>query len=256
MHLDRLSSLLTHFGIRAKRSETPDDSNLFIIGDPQQQSLDSLVLYFSGKNVSRQHSEAVAYARVDMGGSQNPLLTILPSKVEIDLREESPVKTIAHLIAAEASSPRCGGQFALDRLCDLLVVHILRARIVNNQTEAGVFSGLAHPKLKHVVVAIHDNPGKNWKIDDFLEIAGMSRTNFMSTFQKTLGKSPMAYLKLWRMTAARNSLLKGERVKEVARRYGYGSGDAFCRAFSATYGMAPTQLPTQAPTQPTAQTIN
>ncbi|WP_179957712.1 AraC family transcriptional regulator [Exilibacterium tricleocarpae] len=221
---------------------TYKDSNLFIFGNAEKNQLHKLILYVDAAPVSSESTAALVYARVDMGGTQNPLLQIMPKTVEIELNKDDPVKTVANLIALEASMSRCGGQFALDRLCDLLVVNILRNRLESNQTEPGIFAGLAHPKLRHVVVAIHDDPGRPWKVDDFVELAGMSRSQFMATFQRTLGKSPMAYLKLWRMTAARNSLLKGGRVKEVARRFGYGSGDAFCRAFVATYGRPPTQL--------------
>ena len=88
----------------------------------------------------------------------------------------------------------------------------------------------------------HDEPGRDWKIDDFLDLAGMSRSQFMSEFQSIVGKTPIAYLKQWRMVLARVALIRGDRVKEVARKFGYSSGDAFCRAFVGVYGIAPTKL--------------
>ena len=239
-HLDRLSSLLRHFQVRSQRMDSTNGSNLFIT--QRNGNLDKLLLYIDTTLIPEEINDAVAYAQVDFGSKVNPLHQIIPKFLDIDLHKESEVKTIAKLIAVEAKGPRCGGKFALDRLCDLLVVTTLRHRIEQDNLEPGIFAGLAHPKLRHVVVAIHDNPGHLWQIEDFVDLACMSRSQFMSTFQKVLGTSPIAYLKLWRMTAARAAILNGMRIKETAKQYGYGSGDSFCRAFVATYGIPPTKV--------------
>ncbi|WP_158657971.1 AraC family transcriptional regulator [Agarilytica rhodophyticola] len=186
--------------------------------------------------------KALAFAKVDLGGEQSPIYTAMPPCIEIDLKQESNLKTIAHLIVCESLRPRCGGQFALDRLCDLMVVNILRTRIAQQIQEPGMFAGLAHAKLRRVMVAMHDHPERNWRVEDFAELATMSRSQFMAEFRAVVGKTPKMYLKEWRMTLARIAIARGDRIKEIAKRFGYSSGDAFCRAFTDTYGVAPSKL--------------
>jgi len=239
-HLDRLSNLISHFEIHAERLPSADNSNLVLTGG--EDGLNKLFLYLRACPDVLDQTDAVVHARVDIGGEDNPLFQVLPCKIVVDMKEESDIRIIAELIVKETSAPRCGGGFALDRLCELLVVNLLRHRIEQQSAEPGLFAGLAHPKLSHVIVAMHDSPGRQWQIDDFLQIAGMSRSQFMAEFQTVIGRAPIAYLKHWRMILARIAVLKGDRIKEIAHRYGYGSGDAFCRAFVGEYGVSPTKM--------------
>jgi AraC-like DNA-binding protein len=52
----------------------------------------------------------------------------------------------------------------------------------------------------------------------------------------------MAYLRHWRLTVAHQDLVRGDRVEQVARRYGYGSGEGFSRAFRARFGVNPVAM--------------
>jgi AraC-like DNA-binding protein len=89
---------------------------------------------------------------------------------------------------------------------------------------------------------MHDNPGRNWQASDLADLAGMSRAAFMRSFRTTVGETPISYLRHWRLDRAREALLRGERVGQVARTYGYGSPDAFSRAFQAAEGVLPSDV--------------
>ncbi len=238
-HLDRLSSLISHFEIAARSPVLLRESNLVITGD--DDVLRELVLFPVGPSSRSDTASVVAHAHVDIGGEANPLFHALPEKLKVDLTADAQIRTIAELIVREISETRCGGRFALDRLCELLVVTLLRNRIEHRGSETGLFAGLAHPKLSRVMVAMHDAPGRRWQIDDFVQIAAMSRSQFISEFQSVVGKTPMAYLKQWRLMLARIAIMKGQRINKVARQYGYGSGDAFSRAFTRAYGVSPSK---------------
>ncbi len=261
-HLDRLSSLISHFDIHACPHVALEESNFFLLGGVSsdgEAGLDDigssnqavrLVLFLkkSEKGVSYISELGGSKARIlvhggmDIGGNENPLFYALPDFIDVDLQKHQSINGVANLIAQEMGRERCGGRFALDRLSELLVVHLLRYTIEHEGAEAGLFAGLAHPKLSSVLVAMHDNPGKQWQVEDFSLLAGMSRSHFIAEFQTVVGQTPIAYLKQWRMVLARNSLLKGERVNSVARKFGYRSADAFCRAFMQIYGMAPSKV--------------
>lgn len=239
-HLDRLSSLVSHFEVRANAPGTQLSPNLVIAGI--EDELKTLWLCFVHGQRLVERESWICSTRLDYGGQANPVLDALPDEIQITLDEHPELAAVASLIATELKAPRCGSQFALDRLCELLLVSVLRRQIETRRSDTGVLAGLADQNLGPVLVAIHDDPGRQWRLDDFVDLSGMSRSQFMSSFQDTVGKSPIAYLKGWRMTLARNALIKGERVKEIARRFGYGSGDAFTRAFTSTFGIPPTRL--------------
>lgn len=243
-HLDRLSSLITHFEISASQPQELSESNLLVTGDTRGPT--GLVLYINGSETSCASQNVLQHLKVEMGGDANPLLQALPARLHVDLETRPEIRSIVQMILRETEKPRCGGRFALDRLCELLVVSLLRQRIEELRDEPGMFAGLSHPRLSPVMVAMHDNPGQNWQLDDFLPLAGMSRSQFVVEFQATVGSTPIAYLKQWRMVLARIAILRGDRVNEVARKFGYASGDAFCRAFVKTYGMAPTRMRSRA----------
>ena len=237
---DRLSSLISHFEVTATNEPEVERCSLFIL--EEEGVLSKLIWYLQPHGMDVFPAQCVAAMTLDVGGNENPLFYALPDKLDVELNEGAELFDIAGIIVREIQNHRCGGQFALSRLSELLVLSLLRFRIENNQAQTGLFAGLAHPRLSAVMVAIHDEPGRDWKIDDFLDLAGMSRSQFMSEFQMVVGKTPIAYLKQWRMVLARIALVKGDRVKEVARKFGYSSGDAFCRAFVGAYGIAPTKL--------------
>jgi transcriptional regulator GlxA family with amidase domain len=106
--------------------------------------------------------------------------------------------------------------------------------------DAGMLAGLAHPRLHVSLVAMHDDPGKNWKAADLASIAQMSRSQFISTFPKTVGQSPIAYLNAWRLSLGRAELGAGRSVKSVAAIVGFGSAAAFSRAYSRKFGSCPS----------------
>ena len=238
--LDRLSSLLKSVELHFHEVCDKKESNLFILGGPGEP--ETLIFLCDPDRKVSVPDDLLAHAKVDMDDSVMPWLKMMPSHISIDLTTGSDIKHIASLIVKEMTDKRCGGQFALGRLYDLLVVSLLRHSIENHEVPIGVLAGLAHPRLSRVLVAIHDFPGKRWCIEDFVYLAGMSRSQFMRVFQNILGGSPMVYLKLWRMTAARSAIRRGDSIKVVAARLGYRSSDAFSRMFASTYGILPSQL--------------
>lgn len=239
-HLDRLSSLLSQFKITCARGATFEESNLFIFG--KNSKAEKLNLYIDSKPPTAMFSDVIAFAHVDIGGVNSPLNKAIPPLTEIELKNDTELKTITDLLVLEVLEDRCGGQFTVDRLCELVVVNILRDRISNETFQPGMFAGLAHLKLRYAIVAMHDSPEKIWRVEDFADIAAMSRSQFMAEFQHVVGLTPMVYLKRWRMTLARVEVLKGKRVKEIAQRFGYNSSEAFCRAFISIYGIAPSKM--------------
>lgn len=137
------------------------------------------------------------------------------------------------LSVAEAEAPRCGADHLLKGYVQTFVVHLMRQAIEEQTVSSGVLAGLADPRLARVLVALHEQPSKPWKVEAMAELAGMSRSAFMARFTEVLGEAPATYLRRFRMERARAELDAGGRVGVIARRYGYASPDAFTRAMKA-----------------------
>lgn len=147
---------------------------------------------------------------------------------------DHPLRPLIDLALAEVSRPRCGTATLMQGYVQAIIVHILRNAIERGMVTSGVLGGLADPRLSRVLVALHDDPAHDWSVETMATLAGMSRSAFMARFAKVLGMPPASYLRQFRMTRARQDLATGEKTRTVARRYGYGSTEAFARALRAT----------------------
>lgn len=233
---DRLSSFFAAFDVAAEQA-MPEAANLLLLG--QAGELRSLVFLPHAPAAANPGEEVLAAVSIDFGGPANPLIAALPDRVELAFEAAPAMRAVADLLATEASARRCGRQIALDNLCRLLLLLLLRHMIDEGSARPGLLAGLSHPQLFPALVAMQEAPAHGWSVDELAAIAGMSRTRFMALFPRVLGTTPMAHLAHWRMVLARRELERGSRVKLVARRIGYSSAAAFSRAYQRTFGEPP-----------------
>lgn len=139
---------------------------------------------------------------------------------------------IAALISQEASAPRCGHPALLRHAGDILFIALLRQQIEHPEKSGELFRALADPKLAKALVAMHENPAADWRLETLAERAGMSRTAFANGFRLALGQPPGAYLTRLRLSLAKSQLKKGKSLKETARNSGYASASALSRALA------------------------
>jgi len=141
----------------------------------------------------------------------------------------------------EAFSGQCGRQAVLDRLCEVLMIRLLRYCIDKGLTQGGTLAGLADPRLAKALTAIQDNPALEWSLTSMAELAGMSRARFAVKFREVTGETPADYLASWRIMTAQRLLKRGQQLKTVAYDVGYGSASALARAFVRKLGHSPTE---------------
>lgn len=84
--------------------------------------------------------------------------------------------------------------------------------------------------------------------DAGLDVAALARVvptsehHFRRVFSALAGMPLSEYVRRRRLTVAAAEVVEGRRsVLDVAVRYGYGSGDAFARAFKAMHGISPVE---------------
>jgi AraC-like DNA-binding protein len=197
-----------------------------------------LVLAVRGPQVE---PRAVLSADVSFGGQGNPLLSTLPDVLRVPVCASNPaLQATVRAFQAEAAAARCGRRHALDRLGEVMALMALRAAIEEGASRPCLLAGLAHPQLHRVLVGLHEAPARPWTIEAMAQIAGMSRSGFLTAFSRVVGTTPMAYLTRWRLQFGQRALHKGgATVKAVARLTGFGSAEAFSRAYSREFGHAP-----------------
>ncbi|WP_425086738.1 AraC family transcriptional regulator [Stappia sp.] len=251
--LDRLSALIDRFRIEATvvpaveagiapAAETPG-ANLFLLMGPAGRPANDVrggCLVFRPRSGGGRPAGAIAVAaHVDLGGDVAPFALALPEEVRIALCDAPALAAVAEVLLDEVMRPRCGGQAILDRLCEIVVVRLLRHAIEQGGADSGLIAGLAHPQLAAALVAMHEAPGRAWRLEDLAAVSGMSRTAFATGFRDVVGRTPGAYLHDWRMSVARQEIARGVPLKAIASRVGFSSAAAFSRAYSRAYGHAP-----------------
>lgn len=178
---------------------------------------------------------------IDFGdGLENPVVQVMPGLIPVELEGNAHLSAILNLLFEEAFSPACGRQAALDRICELLVIQLLRISMNESPTQIGLLAGLADSRLSKALTCIHKEPAQSWSLESLAGIAGMSRASFAVKFRDTLGMTPGEYLSHWRLGIAKTLLKKGKPVSLVSDEIGYSSPAAFTRAFAGRFGQTPT----------------
>jgi AraC family transcriptional regulator len=80
-------------------------------------------------------------------------------------------------------------------------------------------------------------------LDDIAKIAGLSRFALTRAFRAATGYTVLAYVRARRMSEAAKSLQRGTpSILDVALSVGYGSHEAFSRAFRSHFGCTPAEV--------------
>jgi AraC-like DNA-binding protein len=173
------------------------------------------------------------------GGSANPIAAALPPFVCLPLKRLQGSEAVLELLFSEALATNCGRQAMLDRLFEVVLIQVLRQLMESKQTQVGMLAGLAHPKLRLAIIKMHEEPQKEWSLEELASVCGMSRSAFANGFRDAVGVTPGGYLQKWRVGLAQRALLQGKSLKLIAQDVGYGSEAALSRAFKAQSGLSP-----------------
>lgn len=183
----------------------------------------------------------------------NPLFDMLPPILQIkhDDKARQTLNPIIQLLLQESQQQRCGQETVLDRLGEVLLVHVLRFLMANQKVETGVLAGLSDIRLARAITAIHREPKQRWSTESLAALAGMSRTAFNLHFRETVGCPPGEYLNQWRMRLACRLLETSTAlISHIVDQLGYQSETAFFRAFRKRIGISPRQYRLQSNTIP------
>ncbi|MCR1897514.1 AraC family transcriptional regulator [Irregularibacter muris] len=97
-------------------------------------------------------------------------------------------------------------------------------------------------ELNHVIDYIEDHLTDDLSFKTISEYAGVSDYHFRKIFFYLSGLTLSEYIKNRRLSEASMDLLHGERITDVALKYGYQSIDGFTRAFKKWSGFLPSDI--------------
>lgn len=82
--------------------------------------------------------------------------------------------------------------------------------------------------------------GEPWNLESLSSIAGMSRTSYVTLFNKLMNSTPLGYITQWRMQIARQQLVESNQaIIKIAESTGYQSEAAFSRVFKKHFKVTP-----------------
>lgn len=174
--------------------------------------------------------------------AQRFLLAPLPDVLVMPAGGEHTPKIVPSIVSIMWEEVRGNEQplsLTLNKLADVLVVQVLRFAVRQGLVTSGVFAALADPHLRRAVLEVVRAPEEAWSVESLAHKALMSRSAFASRFQSIVGRTPLDFLRDWRMQLALGLLRNGRSVAEVAAATGYDTEASFAKAFKRTIGIGP-----------------
>ncbi len=190
-----------------------------------------------------------ATVRFGIAGA-SPVVGALPPLVIVRLADSPLLAALSGLITVEMRSEQPGRQAALNRLCELSVVTVLRFCLDHGLASGGALAGLADARLSKALEAMYLRPEREWSLDELAGLSGMSRARFATRFREAVQATPGEHLAACRVAKAQQLLRQGDRLKSVAEAVGYASASALTRAFTRVVGTAPAQWMSMAGREP------
>ena len=138
------------------------------------------------------------------------LVEVLPDVIRVaasDPLQAEWTQATLRLMAAEARELRPGGEAAMTRLADVLVIQALRAWLdADPAARTGWLGALRDPDLGGAIAAVHRDPARTWSVAALAHGAAMSRSAFAARFAELVGEPPMQYVTRVRMQLAHDAL--------------------------------------------------
>ncbi|WP_166788010.1 AraC family transcriptional regulator [Cryobacterium adonitolivorans] len=164
----------------------------------------------------------------------------LPTVAIFTETEVDPV--LLGLLERELTRPGLGQESALDRVLDLLLLHLLRVCVQRAEFPVPSWAaGTNDPLVARALALLHADPAAPWTVAELARRAHVSRANMAARFQTVVGQPPMTYLTNWRLALAADRLASSSATTAlIAAEVGYSNAFTFSAAFTRVYGTSPT----------------
>lgn len=169
------------------------------------------------------------------------VLQIMPDYIHLPANQQSGrLAPLVALIQEEAALRQPGYQAAISRLSDVVVLHLLRQVLTDENISQGLLAALQDTALRRVVLAVMDKPEANWTVDNMAELAYLSKSAFAERCHKIMGMTAKSLLDQLRLQKSSYLLIHTEQsLDRIAEQVGYQSATAFIRFFKQQHGILP-----------------
>ncbi|CAI8985554.1 MULTISPECIES: AraC family transcriptional regulator [Pseudomonas] len=267
--MDRLSTLLSHFGVNAGTFHSGTFCGVSAYGgdqvcghvhllqagelllkpgnDPEVSLNEPTLIFFPRPMAHRLFANEVMGTQLVCasltfdGGAGNALAAALPDYLVLKLADLPEMASTLEWLFKEAFDGHCGREAVMDRLFELLVILLLRHLISSRNQQPGMMAGLADPKISRALNLMHEQPAKAWSVAELASAANLSRAGFADHFRRVVGQTPVDYLVNWRISLAQKRLREGRPIALIAEEVGYESPSALARAFRRKTGLSPRE---------------
>lgn len=145
------------------------------------------------------------------------------------------VERLSEEMEKECENEEPGKEVALRAKLMELMVYLARAYSSTDTTEAHALL-----RVGNVIGALENDFSKDWKLDELLDIAHMSRSNLMRVFRKATSQTPIEYLVRLRIQKAMDMLRNTDlSITEIALEVGFNDSNYFTRQFRRILGESP-----------------
>lgn len=107
--------------------------------------------------------------------------------------------------------------------------------------EQSIADTFRHTELNNILIYMHKNIDKPFRIDELVKKSGLSRTSFFKRFRSITGLSPSSYILKLKLESAKASLdTTNLSVKEIASSLHFYDEFHFSKLFKRSYGLSPS----------------
>lgn len=97
-------------------------------------------------------------------------------------------------------------------------------------------------ELNNCILYIEDNLDKEINYEKMAKMIGCSVSTFQRVFSILTGMTVTEYIRRRRLTVAITDINKGEKIIDIALKYGYTSPSSFSRSFNKMHGILPSKI--------------
>jgi AraC-like DNA-binding protein len=159
-----------------------------------------------------------------------------------------PLTLTIGLLDEELNKPSMGGQTIMYGLLDVIFTYLVREMVDQiGQARTGWSQAVADLQIRRAVTVMHEDPAHGWTLEELAKQAGLSRTLLAERFRRTMGDTPLSYLRSLRVQKAMTLLSEADHsLEQVARAVGFSDAFSFSKVFKKIVGQSPSAFRRQA----------
>lgn len=149
------------------------------------------------------------------------------------------IHSIGLALKSELESSGVGSRLYIDSLTAALMSHLLRHYSAQKRISQTNHSGLSKRQLQQVIDFINQHLDQDLALAELASIVQISPSYFSSLFKQSTGLAPHQYVIQCRIDCAKQLLLQGKLIAEVAYSLGFTHQSHLSRHFKRLVGVTP-----------------